>query len=373
LRNRFILSVFLILLLLLAGCIPNQQANVQEAESEKRIELNNSTVSDSRQANQDTRESRQPDKVVKNEKNAPEASNNPLPEESIPDIVEPKKADKARLVVTRNYGESIIYSEWVEIPDKQDALSLTSAYLDVKTSYGGSFVNSINGLESGYTNNKVANSKKEDWFLYFNGVLAGCGAENIKVKSSDVVWWDHHSWEASAFTPAMIGAFPHPFTTGVVLAYSPSAREAADQLANTLTNQGIKPVNLQKIDEKVIERRESPVILLGLRTEINAIPAIQSLNSNLPRTGLFCSFDDTGFKLWDEAIKQARAVKGSGYACIEATATGMADPNPLWLVVAETPKDLISAVDFLGHFNINPSCAWGVILGPQGVISLPVR
>lgn len=266
----------------------------------------------------------------------------------------------------------MIFNQWVQVQGQQDALSLTTSYLEVKTSYGGSFVNSINGLESGYIG-QIGKREKSDWFLYFNGVLAGKGAGDIKVKRGDIVWWDYHDWGSSTFTPAMIGAFPQPFTNEVVLAYSPSAQAAAALLATGLGNQGIKKVKLQEVSDAIINKRPCPVIVLGLREEIMVIPAIRALNSNPQRTGLFCGFTNSGFQLLNAGMREERIVKGGDYACVEATASGMGDTNPLWLVVAEDERGLERAVSYLNQGNVNPDCAWGVVLGPQGLTPLPLR
>ena len=97
------------------------------------------------------------------------------------------------------------------------------------------------------------------------------------------------------------------------------------------------------------------------------------LNSNPQRTGLFCGFTDSGFKLLDVAMQEGRTLEGGDYACIGATASGMGDTNPLWLVVAEDERGLKWAVNYLSQGSINPDCAWGVMLGPQGLTPLPLR
>jgi hypothetical protein len=368
LRKRTILAVFLIMILFLAGCDVSRETSVNDRPIQTKSMVNEPTANKQKPASDKVVEPIQPFGKDLGESPIDE----PTSEATVASKSNPGGKAKARLLATRDYGETTIFNQWVPVQEKQDALSLTAKYLDVKTSYGGSFINAINGLESGYTGKMALKRQKYDWFFYFNGVLAGSGAGDVKVKPGDVVCWDYHDWGSAAFTPAIIGAFPHPFTNGVTLAYSPSAQDAAGRLAASLGQQGIKQVQLQEANNEVINKRQRPVILLGLREEIMALPAMQALNSNPQRTGLFCGFSDSGFRLLDVAMQEGRTVKGGDSACIEATASGMGDANPLWLVIAENEKGLQRAVNYLSEGSINPDCAWGVLLETQGLTPLPL-
>lgn len=365
-QRKSILAAFLILILLLAGCSQPRQAAVSDAPIKK--SFNQSSMAPQKPANNEDGQSAQPASVDKGKS----ASSEPKLQAGKVNKTEPGGEAKVHLLVTRDYGETVIFNEWVAVQDQPNALSLTESYLDVKTSYGGSFINSINGLESGYTD-KMIKKTKYDWFLYANGVLAGAGAKDVKVNSGDVVWWDYHDWGSAAFTPAMIGAFPHPFTNGVLLAFCPSAREAANLMAAGLNRQGINRVQLQEASNELVQKRPGPIIILGLREELVAMPAIQALNSNPHRTGLFCGFSESGFKLLDATMQEGQAVTDGGCACIEATASGMGAANPLWLVAAEDEKGLERAVAFLSQGSINLNCGWGLMLNPQGFTPLPLR
>ncbi len=367
--KKSVLAVFLIILLLLVGCNVSRETFVDDRQIPTKTVVNEPV----RNAEQKQASNKVLKPAQKAQGNVVESTGSkPESERPVATKSDPEEKAQVHLLVTRDYGEAMIFNQWVQIQEQQDALSLTTAYLDVKTSYGGSFVNSINGLESGYTG-KIGKREKADWFLYFNGVLVGTGARDIKVKKGDVVWWDYHDWGSSTFTPAMIGAFPHPFSKGVLLAYSPSAQDAAGLLATGLSSRGIKKVQLQEVNDEIIKKRPHPVIVLGLREEIMALSAIQALNSNPQRTGLFYGFNDSGFKLLDAAMQEGRTLEGGDYACIGASASGLGDANPLWLVVAEDERGLKRAVSYLSQGSIKPDCAWGVVLGPQGLTPLPLR
>jgi len=99
-----------------------------------------------------------------------------------------------RLVVTRDFGQSLVFDRWVPISESTSALTVTTGNLETQTAYGGVFITSINGIASGYTGKAVWNKEKVDWFLYYNGKTAGTGADQITVKAGDVIWWDYHDW-----------------------------------------------------------------------------------------------------------------------------------------------------------------------------------
>jgi len=65
----------------------------------------------------------------------------------------------------------------------------------VETTYGGKFVDSINGIET-----------KQDyaWFYYVNGELMGIGAASYNPKNSDTIQWDYHEYSKNPFEPAYL-------------------------------------------------------------------------------------------------------------------------------------------------------------------------
>lgn len=102
--------------------------------------------------------------------------------------------ERVRLVVTRDFGQSLLADRWVTLSEPTSALAVTTGNLDTQTAYGGVFITSINGIASGYTGKAAWNKEKLDWFLYYNGKMAGTGADQITVKPGDVIWWDYHDW-----------------------------------------------------------------------------------------------------------------------------------------------------------------------------------
>jgi hypothetical protein len=80
---------------------------------------------------------------------------------------------------------------------------------DVKTRYGGGFVQQIGGIAGGREG-----GRRVDWFYYVNGIEASTGANERRVTAGDRIWWDRHDWGAAMRIPAVVGSFPEPFLSG---------------------------------------------------------------------------------------------------------------------------------------------------------------
>jgi hypothetical protein len=80
---------------------------------------------------------------------------------------------------------------------------------DVKTRYGGRFVQAINGIAGSL-------SAQRDWFYFVNGYEADRGAAEYRLRPGDVEWWDFRSWAGPGgeHVPVVVGAFPEPFLHG---------------------------------------------------------------------------------------------------------------------------------------------------------------
>lgn len=118
----------------------------------------------------------------------PEATGNKNP--VLPEEPADNKA-QVRLLVTQGNGEEVIFDQEVELPQDATVMDILKAHLEVSSSYGGEFVEGINGLKS---KRAGLSQQPEDWFYYINGTSANVGAASYRPAPGDVVWWDYHSW-----------------------------------------------------------------------------------------------------------------------------------------------------------------------------------
>jgi hypothetical protein len=93
----------------------------------------------------------------------------------------------ATLKVTRDHGRHVLLK--ASVPSGLTAMQALQRQADVKTSYGGRFVVSING---------VASAPRRDWFYFVNGKLGDRSASEVRLHEGDVEWWDYRRWSNPA-------------------------------------------------------------------------------------------------------------------------------------------------------------------------------
>src|SRR3954469_4115085 len=119
------------------------------------------------------------------------------------------KGGGAQLDVTRNFGQKQLFSTSVpDIRKDETVMRFLESRRAVKTSYGGKFVTTIDGLKSS------TGSGRSDWFYFVNGIEASVGAADKTLSPGDVVQWDYRRWDATMHIPAIVGAYPEPFVRG---------------------------------------------------------------------------------------------------------------------------------------------------------------
>jgi Domain of unknown function (DUF4430) len=93
------------------------------------------------------------------------------------------------------------------VPAGLTAMQALDRVADVKTRYGGRFVQGIDGLEG-------SAGAQRDWFYFINGYEADRSAAEYRLHAGDVEWWDYRSWRSSGEARVVVGAFPEPFLHG---------------------------------------------------------------------------------------------------------------------------------------------------------------
>jgi Domain of unknown function (DUF4430) len=121
----------------------------------------------------------------------------------------PPNSSEVRLVVSRDFGATVMVDELAPAKQGLDVMRLLAEHTTVDTSYGGQFVNGINGVRS--TFGGVSTATAADWFYWVDGVLADVGAADWKLSGGDTVWWDYHCWSGAMVLPATLDAFPVPW------------------------------------------------------------------------------------------------------------------------------------------------------------------
>ena len=89
-------------------------------------------------------------------------------------------------------------------------MRLLQRSFDVKTRYGGGFVQQINGVSGGRPPGARSTGSTTS-----TGSRPASARRSAASTRGDRVWWDHHDWGDAARVPAVVGSFPEPFLSGV--------------------------------------------------------------------------------------------------------------------------------------------------------------
>jgi Domain of unknown function (DUF4430) len=110
-----------------------------------------------------------------------------------------------RVTVTRDYGATVLLSR--RAAPGQSAMDALRRISHVGTSYGGRFVESVDGLSGD-------RSGHQDWLYFVNGIAPDVGATDVILHPGDAEWWDRRYWSDLVQTPVAIGQWPEPFVHG---------------------------------------------------------------------------------------------------------------------------------------------------------------
>ena len=93
-----------------------------------------------------------------------------------------------RLVVSTGLGEQVLFDK--AVLGSGDVIMILSQHTEIETTYGGKFIDSINGLKT---------EPGSAWFYYVNGKLMDRGAAAYIPKNGDIIQWDFHEYSENPF------------------------------------------------------------------------------------------------------------------------------------------------------------------------------
>jgi len=219
------------------------------------------------------------------------------------------------VIVTRDFGRELILTGEVEIGEGGNAMTALQSVAGVETKYGGGFVEAIENVFS-------QEADHLDWFYYINGISLSLGAKDYALRHGDVEQWDLRDWSYRQFVPAIIGAFPQPFLSGVrgepkptAVVYDKPFAEEAGALAAELEGRGVAEITLngaERLSDGVKE--QSNLIIVG-GAENGLILELNELRKKL---GFFAYFEGGKIIVLDEKGNPAGEY-GAGWGLIQAT------------------------------------------------------
>jgi hypothetical protein len=280
------------------------------------------------------------------------------------------------VMVTKDFGQELILAQEIELEEGTDAMTALKAVAEVETKYGGGFVEAINGLSSEYE----GGNKKRDWLYYINGISLSLGAKDYILQDGDVEHWDFRDWSYRQMIPAIIGAFPQPFLSGVkgevkptAMVYDDPFAEEAKALATKLEGWGTSEVLLTSAEALSEAVKESYNLIIigkadnGLILELNQIPK---------KLGFFARLDGDKITVLDEKGEPAGEY-GVGWGLIQATQNpwspgGVGSGESIVFIVTGTDeKGIKSAAQALINNSEGLRYAYAVLVNNNQIIKIP--
>ncbi len=289
---------------------------------------------------------------------------------------ESARADRtSELRISRDFGGKTLLHRQLSVSSTSTAMSLLSQNADVETAYGGNFVNSIQGLASGYTG---GGSVRADWFYFVNGIQANRGAADFDVKDADSIWWDFHRWDYAPSVPAVVGQFPQPFLSGearnvpTLVEYAEGSAGAAEKIVEALRKAGVEKVESRAAGDDPSFADSRHTIVVGTWESLSRASALTSALEAPAGTGIFARIEDGELVTLDYLGTPHASGKPAGV--VFATATPSQDIATTWVVSGSDAQDVDAAAGLFGSDGPALQGRFGVAVFRDGsTIGLPVK
>jgi hypothetical protein len=260
---------------------------------------------------------------------------------------------EAELRITRAGGAvEMLAPDWHEIRESDTVLRLTERNAEIETTYGGGFVQSIEGVEGGREAGRLT-----DWFYSVNGVEVGTGSADYVLRDGDRVWWDHREWNAAQRIPVNVGAYPEPLLSGYEGEEHPVALKCLAQAGCAELEERLADAGVELTDPEPDSMR----ILAGPWAKVRSDPAAQFVERGPGVSGVFAVMAraNDGWTLSllnDNGAEVDRRAAGAALVA----AVRLAEDPPVWLVTgtdeegAERAMSLVDEERLDGRYAVGP-------------------
>jgi hypothetical protein len=277
----------------------------------------------------------------------------------------------ATLRVTRDFGHEQLGSMRLDkVHEGDTVMRMLRSKFDVTTRFGGRFVQSIDGLAGEGAGGQV------DWFFFVNGIEADKGAAEWNVSPGDRIQWDRRDWSGAMRVPAIVGAYPEPFTSGsggkrrpVRVECEDAQSPACTQARDRLQREGV-PTSGSSLGAPGVEEVTRLVVARWPRAR--GVGDASTLEDGPESSGVFARFmkDGQTLELLDEHGRTVRRVRrGDGVGLVMALQP-RAD-ELVWIVTALDEQGLDAGVRALNEDDLRD--AFAVAATPDGVEKLPLE
>ena len=267
----------------------------------------------------------------------------------------PPTNGEVRLVVSRDFGATVLRDVIVPATAKLDVLRLLAENAEIDTGYGGRFINGIDGLKSSFSGTSSAGAA--DWFYWVDGVMADVGAGSWKLRGGESVWWDYHRWSDAMYIPQALAAFPRPYDT------EPLPVAAVQDVAGL--EMWAKANGLRLEARQSLDAQPRGGLVLATASQAAAAPWLTDL----------LTADKSGLALVKADPGTLTLLSPSGDRGPRAQAVALAAPNfddpdrPLLVVLGQTARDIEAILLHLTPESLTARI--GVALVDDKIIALP--
>jgi hypothetical protein len=282
---------------------------------------------------------------------------------------------EATLTVTRDYGAERLLEARVSDPSASETvIRVLDREAEITTRYGGGFVNSIDGLESG-----VSDGRQADWFFFVNGIESSRGAAEVTVRAGDRIWWDYRDWTDALRTPAVVGSWPEPFAQAAagaervpVLVDCHGSRPPCDAVAERLSAEGAEA----SVNDARAAEGHSPAalrVLVGPWDAIRSDPVAAQLDHGPQTSGVFARFEPSRGERYELVALDERADAigdfGAGAGLVAGLRRG--ERPATWLVTGTDPAGVKRALELLDSDDL--ADRYAVLAAPGTELPLPAQ
>lgn len=214
-----------------------------------------------------------------------------------------EKIGTVRLTVSKDFFNEIIFDKEVDLKNDYSIMDILKEHTEVETSYGGSFVESINSYKSNF---KDANKdKKRDWFYYVNGYMADVSSADYLPKENDHIVFDYHPWSDKSYNNNLIASFENIFKNGYMdqtipseIIYQKEFEEQKNTIKKQFSNLDIKSFELNDKEINILDETKN-TILIATFYEALKDKKLKDLLNNYSKKGLYFSYEDKKINLFD--------------------------------------------------------------------------
>lgn len=262
------------------------------------------------------------------------------------------KVGSVDLTVTRDFGATKVVETSGEANESDTVMRFLEKEVEIETRYGGGYVKSIDGLEE-----SNHGGHPYDWFFWVNGVISPTGAAEVPLEGGEKVWWDIHDWSASEGSPAVVGSWPAPFTTGweghapVVVVECEGGGAACATVTKALESEGVKVASGSP--------KSAIRVLVGPWSQVRSDAAAGLVEKGPGESGIYAEFESSqGTERLVGLDEDGDKARTFGANAGLVAATRHFEGPPVWLVTGGTDAGVQAAAaaldtaDLRNHFAV---------------------